>query len=90
MSVALDAAAVTELAGKVSGPVLTPEDPGYDAARAVHNGLIDKRPAVIVRAHGRGRRRRRAGGSRATPGSRSRCAAAATTSPAVRSRTAAS
>ena len=52
MSVALDAAAVTELAGKVSGPLLTPGDPGYDAARAVHNGLIDKRPGVIVRAHG--------------------------------------
>ena len=54
MSVALDAAAVTELAGNISGPVLTPEDPSYDAARAVHNGLIDKRPAVIVRAHGAG------------------------------------
>ena len=34
MSVALDAAAVTDLAGRVSGPVLTPEDPGYDVARA--------------------------------------------------------
>ena len=49
MSVALDPAAVTELAAEVSGPVLGPEDAGYDAARAVHNGLIDRRPAVIVR-----------------------------------------
>src|SRR4051794_10687142 len=38
-----------DLAGRVSGRVLAPEDPGYDEARAVHNGLIDKRPAVIVR-----------------------------------------
>src|SRR4249919_3103672 len=38
-----------ELAGQISGPVLGPEDAGYDAARAVHNGLIDRRPAVIVR-----------------------------------------
>jgi len=52
MSVALDAAAVTDLAGRVSGHVLTPDDSAYDEARAVHNGLIDKRPAVIVRAHG--------------------------------------
>jgi FAD/FMN-containing dehydrogenase len=49
MSVALDPALVTELAAQVSGPVLGPEDAGYDAARAVHNGLIDRRPAVIVR-----------------------------------------
>jgi FAD/FMN-containing dehydrogenase len=32
-----------------TGPVLVGGDPGYDDARAVHNGLIDKRPAVIVR-----------------------------------------
>ena len=32
-----------------SGVVLTPDDPAYDAARAIHNGLIDKRPALIVR-----------------------------------------
>ncbi len=49
MTVALDPALVTDLAQQVSGPVLGPEDEGYDAARAVHNGLVDRRPAVIVR-----------------------------------------
>jgi FAD/FMN-containing dehydrogenase len=32
--------------------VLGPQDEGYDAARAVHNGLIDRRPAMIVRCRG--------------------------------------
>jgi FAD/FMN-containing dehydrogenase len=31
-----------------SGVVLAPGDAGYDAARAIHNGLIDKRPALIA------------------------------------------
>jgi FAD/FMN-containing dehydrogenase len=29
--------------------VLTPQDPGYEVARVVHNGLVDRRPALIVR-----------------------------------------
>jgi FAD/FMN-containing dehydrogenase len=29
--------------------VLEPDDAGYDEARRIHNGLIDKRPAVIAR-----------------------------------------
>lgn len=33
----------------ISGQVIGPDDPGYDQARAVWNGAIDKRPAVIVR-----------------------------------------
>jgi FAD/FMN-containing dehydrogenase len=32
-----------------SGQVLVPEQPGYDDARHVFNGLIDRRPAVIAR-----------------------------------------
>jgi FAD/FMN-containing dehydrogenase len=49
MSTTLDSALVAELAGQVSGSVLGPHDAGYDAARTVHNGLIDRRPALIVR-----------------------------------------
>ena len=41
-----------ELAKAFSGQVLVPADPGYDEARKVHNGLIDKRPALIARCHG--------------------------------------
>ena len=36
------------LRGHVSGVVLEPQDDGYDAARRIHNGLIDKHPAVII------------------------------------------
>jgi len=49
MSNALDSALVADLAGQVSGSVLGPQDAGYDAARTVHNGLIDRKPALIVR-----------------------------------------
>jgi FAD/FMN-containing dehydrogenase len=49
MSTTLNSALVADLAGQVSGSVLGPQDGGYEAARAVHNGLIDRRPALIVR-----------------------------------------
>jgi FAD/FMN-containing dehydrogenase len=49
MSTTLDPALVGDLAAEVAGSVLGPQDAGYDAARAVHNGLIDRRPALIVR-----------------------------------------
>jgi FAD/FMN-containing dehydrogenase len=45
----LDSAAVEQLQGTVKGEVLTPGSDGYDAARAVFNGMVDKRPAAIVR-----------------------------------------
>ena len=35
---------VPSLGEVFSGELLTPGDPGYDVARAVHNGLVDKRP----------------------------------------------
>ena len=40
---------MTSLAEAFSGQLLTPEDAGYDVARKIHNGLIDKRPAIIAR-----------------------------------------
>jgi FAD/FMN-containing dehydrogenase len=49
MSTTLDQALVTDLAGRVSGSVLGPEHADYDTTRAVHNGLIDRKPALIVR-----------------------------------------
>jgi FAD/FMN-containing dehydrogenase len=33
----------------LSGAVIAPGEPGYDEARRVHNGLIDKHPALIAR-----------------------------------------
>ena len=38
-----------ELAAAVRGDLIVPGDPGYDEARAVYNGMIDKHPAAIVR-----------------------------------------
>jgi FAD/FMN-containing dehydrogenase len=35
-----------------SGELLRPDDPGYEEARSIHNGLIDKRPALIARCRG--------------------------------------
>jgi FAD/FMN-containing dehydrogenase len=43
---------VTELAARFSGQLLQATDAGYDEARRVHNGLIDKRPLLIARCCG--------------------------------------
>src|SRR6516225_9122617 len=40
------------LAEAVRGPVITPGHPDYETARRVWNGMIDKRPAAIVRPLG--------------------------------------
>lgn len=44
--------AVGELLPAFAGRLLKPTDPGYDEARRVHNGLIDKRPALIAQCRG--------------------------------------
>jgi len=43
---------ITELRGKVRGAVLAPGESGYDPARTIWNAMIDRRPALIIRAAG--------------------------------------
>jgi FAD/FMN-containing dehydrogenase len=38
-----------ELSAALRGDLITPDDPGYDDARAVYNAMIDRHPAAIVR-----------------------------------------
>jgi FAD/FMN-containing dehydrogenase len=40
---------VDELRRRHRGPVISPEDGGYDAARITYNAMIEHRPALIVR-----------------------------------------
>ncbi|HXJ85068.1 MAG TPA: FAD-binding oxidoreductase [Candidatus Methylomirabilis sp.] len=49
---ALDGAVVEQLARSLRGPLLRRGDDGYDAARRVWNGMVDKRPALIARCAG--------------------------------------
>ena len=44
--------AVVELTKTFIGPVLVPGAPSYDEVRKIHNGMIDRRPAVIARCRG--------------------------------------
>jgi FAD/FMN-containing dehydrogenase len=43
---------VAELSEKLRGALLQAGDAGYDDARQVWNGMIDKRPALIARCTG--------------------------------------
>ena len=43
-------ASISALRETVRGPVFAPGDEGYDEARAVQNGMHDRRPAVVIRA----------------------------------------
>jgi len=45
----LSSAARAELRG-LTGEIIGPEDSGYDEARKVHNGMIDRSPGVVIRA----------------------------------------
>lgn len=40
---------LTTIAERLRGETIRPGDPDYDAARKVYNGMIDKRPRMIVR-----------------------------------------
>src|SRR5580765_7402211 len=43
---------IAEAAKSFSGQLVQSADKNYDAVRAVHNGLIDKKPAVVACCHG--------------------------------------
>ena len=42
-------AAVSAFRSRVRGAVITPADAGYDDGRKVYNGIIERRPALIVK-----------------------------------------
>ena len=46
------AASISELSSNFSGRLLRPTDPEWNAARRVHNGLVDKRPALVAQCLG--------------------------------------
>lgn len=45
----LNDAAITAFKSRLRGTLVDPGDAGYDAARAVYNAMIDRRPRLIVR-----------------------------------------
>jgi hypothetical protein len=52
MDVNLDAAVIQDLSVSLRGALLRPGDVGYDAARQVWNGMVDRKPSLIVRCAG--------------------------------------
>ncbi len=40
---------ISTIRDRVRGAVITPDDEGYDEARRVHNGMIDREPRAVVR-----------------------------------------
>jgi hypothetical protein len=49
---AIHEAVVQDLRSTLRGDLLQPGDAGYDAARTIWNGMIDRRPALIARCRG--------------------------------------
>jgi FAD/FMN-containing dehydrogenase len=50
--IAIEADKVEGLTGAFQGELIRAADPGYDAARAVWNGMVDRRPVLIARVTG--------------------------------------
>ncbi len=45
----VDATAVANFKASLRGELIQPGDAGYDAARKVYNGMIDRRPKMIAK-----------------------------------------
>lgn len=45
----MSAESIDQLKARLRGELIQPSDPAYEAARKVHNGMIDKRPALIAK-----------------------------------------
>jgi FAD/FMN-containing dehydrogenase len=52
VTAAIDASALSRFREGFAGEIVLPEDAGYDAARTVWNGMIDRQPAIVVRPTG--------------------------------------
>ena len=52
LTASLEAAALSTFREVFAGEIVLPDDPSYDAARIVWNGMIDRRPAIVVRPTG--------------------------------------
>jgi FAD/FMN-containing dehydrogenase len=48
----LDAETIEHFRARLKGPLLQPDDPGYETARAVQNAMIQRRPALIAQCRG--------------------------------------
>jgi FAD/FMN-containing dehydrogenase len=52
MTATVDRAVLEDIGTRFSGQLLQAGDAGYDDARQIHNGMIDRRPALIARCLG--------------------------------------
>ena len=50
----LSSATIDALRGRLRGALCLPGEPGYEQARTIWNAMIDRRPALVVRAAGAG------------------------------------
>ena len=48
----IDTTSIVEFSGKLRGELFYPGDNGYESARKIWNGMIDRKPGVIVRCIG--------------------------------------
>jgi FAD/FMN-containing dehydrogenase len=48
----LAGSAVEDFAARLQGELIRPENPGYEPARQIWNGMIDRRPALVARCTG--------------------------------------